>query len=417
MSEKAFFTFKKVVEILENAIEKAKFSKEKLYALKDEILAIKTGANLPLDFFYKEVNLRNFLEINDLEKIFFLSKLNVRYDRNKGAILPFEGQGGSINWILWEDLIWEKTKDGYDVSEGKNLLFKTDRNTYFTNDYTALMYGITKYNKITSANFRPYRYEDPASYDHKYLLQVVVNWGNQKNFSYFFQTHAYMELKGPDGMVRSVGQDIFDHLRTLSIFSINNAINRSSIITTPDKDCYSTKVGRNRKRITFELTKKEFQQVIALVESDKYNHQSPATVLKGNCVSYTCRILKEVLKYDIKGDVNGLEIFWRNRLPRVFDKFIVKICQKFSKLPTWAKKVLFFLPPVILFSAMVGTYGKLTSRKGFKKHTHYKLSDFFFRPWMVRVDLPFQLYSVLSAYADENGVIKRGEFPPGSVFD
>ena len=417
LAEEVFFAFKKFVEILENKIEQARFGQEEFFACKDQILAIKTGANVPLDYFNKAIELRDFLESNRLDAIFFLSKLSVRYDQFKGAILPFESKQGSISWIFWSELVWEKTGGGYAVFADKQLLFKTNSQGVFTKDYTALMYGITEYNKIESANFRPYRYEDPASYDHKYLLQVIVNWRDRKDFSYFFGTHAYLELKGPDGMVRSVGQDIFDHVRALSIFSINNATNRSSVVSTPDMDCYFTKSKRNRKRITFELTKREYNQIISLVESDKFNHQKTASTLKGNCVSYVCRILKLVLKYEVKADINGLEIFFRNALPKVFDQPLSNISRKLFKLPLWAQKTLFFSPPIILFYFLVGVYGKLTSRGGFKQYTDYKFSDWIFRPWMIMIDLPLELYRVLHAHADESGNVQRSKFPPGTIFD
>ena len=79
--------------------------------------------------------------------------------------------------------------------------------------------------------------------------------------------------------------------------------------------------------------------------------------------------------------------------------------------------MLFFLPPVIIFSVIVGVYGKLASITGFKQYTDYKFWDCIFRPWEIRVDLPLQLYKVLDAYADENGRIERSKFPRGSIFD
>jgi len=409
--------FKEYVEDLKEITKNAQIDEAMRKELLDYIVALKMGAKVPIDYYLTHREFRQFIISNHLDRIFFASKLILKYDTSGRVYVPVEFREGTISWYAWDDFRWDRRASGYAVYIGDQFLFETDSERHFFPDYTVLMYGITKYNKLESANFRPYRYEDPNNFGNQYLFEVLVNWNVEDRHAYIYNTHVSMELKSADGMVRSMGQDIFDHVRLLPKYAFFRAAQGSTIIRTPDDASYYPKNHRNMKRFKFPITKQEHDQFIALVESDKFNNTRVASLMKGNCVSYTKRLIRKILNYEVKGDILGFELMLRNYLPATVDPFVVKFAAMYKAMPPWMQKAMFFLPPVYISNLLLGVVIYLTSSFGFDNHREYLFTDFLFRPWNIRCDIPRILMHSLDKYADEDGFIDRTNFPSGYIFD
>lgn len=417
IDERLFLTFKEYVEDLKEVITKSNLPIPVKNELRDYIFTIKMGAKVPIDTFCHESSLRLFCDMNFLDQIFFQLKHTLKYDQHGFIYLPFELKRDSVSWIRFSDLEFKKTNSGYDVYFEKQLMFQTDQNFMLTDDFTVLMFGITKYNRFLSADFRPYRYQDPSIYNYQNLLDIIVTWRNDGKDSYFFQTHVSMELKGKDGFIRSFGQDIFDHVFTLPAYGYLRAAAGNTIISTPDLSSVYPKHHRFTKRVSIPVTQKEFDQIIALVESDKYNSQRVANLIKGNCVSYTCRVLNKVLRMNIEADVSGFEIMARNLLPKGATKYIVKVRKAFQIFPKWMQKALYFFPPIYIFYLLAGVVTYSMSFNGYKNYRQYSVTDHLIRPWKIRCDIPRILVEVLESYVGSDHVLNRSDYGAGFVYN
>ncbi len=417
LSEEFSLLFKELVEDIEYKIKTLKCKKELKQPLLMIIVAVKLGARIPLNYLEGDLRLINFIKNNNLDLVFFTSKLTLKFDKQMGVMIPVETRRNCISWFSWNSLEWKAEGSIFNVYYKNELLFQTEENLAFTDDYCSLMCGITKYNIIESADFRPYKYQDPASYCYQNLLIVQITWKLDKKTSYFHQTHASLELKDQHGLVRSVGQDIFDHVHASPKHRFSRSAKRSSIIKTPDLTSYYPKNHRMVKKFIFPISKKEHDRLVTLVESDKFNHKETASLMKGNCVSYTCSLLKRGLDYNVYAHVAGFEILTRNIFPSKVDNFIQKSIKKLGKIPSFLQKAFFFFPPVYLLGVMLGYVNYITSKTGYNDHREYSLKDYLFRPWIIRCDIPLILKDVLERYADESGVINREQYPPGSIFD
>ncbi|MCH9621486.1 MAG: hypothetical protein S4CHLAM20_09060 [Chlamydiia bacterium] len=415
--EPVFLSFKEYVEDLKEITKLAEIDEDLRRELLDYIIAIKMGAKIPIDYFTTQREFRQFVISNHLDRIFFATKLILKYDIYGEIHLPVEIREGSISWFPWQAFRWEKRTTGYAVFIEDRFLFETDLERTFFDDYCVLLYGITKYNKLDSAHFRPYRYEDPMMYDYQNVLEILVNWNVEEKKSYIYNTHVSMELKSSDGLIRSVGQDIFDHIRDLPKYGIFRSAQGNTIIRTPDDASYYPKNHRNLKRFKFPITQQEHDKMIALVESDKYNNKRVASLMRGNCVSYTCRMVNEILGYELKGDILGLELMLRNYFPIWVDVYVIRFAQIYKLLPKWLQKGLFFFPPVYISNLLLGVVFYTTSSFGFDNHRDYSFTDFLLRPWTIRCDIPKILMAKLNKYSDEDGLINRDDYPPGYVFD
>jgi hypothetical protein len=417
LSEDFYILFKELVEDIEYKIKTLKCKKELKNPLLTKIVVIKLGAKIPLNYFDEDLEFYKFIKNNNLDLIFFVSKLTIKFDKQSGVMIPVETRRNCISWFVWNSLEWKWKDSLFSVYHKNELLFQTDESLTFTEDYCSLMCGITKYNIVESADFRPYKYQDPASYSYQNLLIVQITWKLDKRASYFHQTHASLELKDEHGLVRSVGQDIFDHVHASPKHRFSRSAKRSSIIKTPDLTSYYPKNHRMIKKFIFPISKKEHDRLITLVESDKFNHKETASLMKGNCVSYTCSLLKRGLDYNVYADVAGFEILTRNIFPAKVDNFIQKAVKKLQKIPSFLQKAFFFFPPVYLLGVILGYINFIASKTGYNDHREYSLNDYLFRPWIIRCDIPLILKDVLERHADENGVICREKYPPGSIID
>jgi hypothetical protein len=417
LPEPVFLQFKEYVEDLKEIVKLAEIDDEIKECLLNYILSIKMGARLPIDFFNKERKLRRFVLANHLDRYFFTTKLILKYDNYGNVYLPFELKKEAVSWLIWKDLRWDKRSTGYAVYHEDKFLFEVDGDLTLFQDYCVLMYGFVKYNAFTSADLRPFRYQDPVNNDYKNYLDVIIVVRNDDKVSYFHRTHVYMELCGADGFVRSFGQDIYDHVHNMPYYGVMRAAQGSGIISTPDITSYNPKHHRLEKRYRLAVTKKEHDQIIALVESDKYNHKRIASLMKGNCVSYTRRLLSKIFNYDVHTDAGAVEMFFRNYGPSWLDDLVVSFASECRRLPSWVRKALFFVPPFYILNLMGALGITVLSIRGFESHREFSTIDYFFRPWRVRLDLPYQIDKTLDKYSDKNGFIDRSNFPEGFVFD
>jgi hypothetical protein len=415
--EGIYQSFKVFVENLSNHVLLAKICEKEKELLVSQILSIKVGAKVPIDTFVKESVLKEFILINGLAEIFFTTKLVILFHKRKGYFLPVELEEEKISWQSWMDLTWKETARGYGVFSDGKLLFKTGKSKKLTREYSTLWYGITQYDRRRASIFRPYKHTDPSYHGGGHLLQVVVTWEKAEKFSYLAKTHVSLEIKDDKGAVRSVGQDIYDHIRVIPKRGFFRAASRSSIIKTPDDASYYPRHFREIKTVSIPLTKKEHDQIVYLVESDKYNHKSAASLLKGNCVSYVRSILKRVLGYEVLADISAHELLLREFLPNKLEPFLHKAFEKVRALPFLLRRALYFAPPLYPILASIGLLSFISSYYGHNHHKEYHLYTYLFFPWRIRCDIPRLFYDVLVKYTDENGVIDRKKHPELFCFD
>ena len=415
--EGIYQSFKVFVENLADHIVKAEISQSDKDLFNAQLLSIKVGAKVPIDTFVKESMLKEFIVVNGLAEIFFTTKLIILFHRRKGYFLPVELEEKKISWQSWMDLTWKEAARGYEVYSGEKLLFKTGRSKRLTREYSTLWYGITQYDRRRASIFRPYKHADPSFHGGGHLLQIVVTWEKAEKFSYLAKTHVSLEVKDDKGEVRSVGQDIYDHIRVIPRRGFFRAANRASIIKTPDDASYYPKHFREIKRVSIPITKKEHDKIIYLVESDKYNHESAASLLKGNCVSYARSILKRVLGYEVLADISAHELLLREFLPRQLEPSLEKIFIKIRALPFLLRRALYFAPPLYPILASIGLLSFISSYYGHNNHKEYPLYTYIFFPWRIRCDIPRLFYDVLVKYTDENGYIDRKKHPELFCFE
>ena len=417
LSEPDYLQFKEYVEDLKEVVKIASLDDNLRGDLLNYIIAIKMGAKVPIDYFCIEGELGRFILSNHFDRKFFASKLILKYDQYGNIYLPFELKSEATSWLIWQDLRWDRRSTGFAVYHEDMFLFETDGDLKFFQDYTVLLYGVVKYNSFESANFRPYRYQDPSYNDFKNYLDVIISSRSDDKVSYFHRTHVHMELFSSDGFVRSMGQDIYDHVQMMPVYGVMRSAQGSTIINTPDETSYNPKHHRNYSRYRFPVTKKEHDQIIALVESDKFNHKRIASLMRGNCVSYTRRLLLKILNYDVSADALALVMFFRNYGPRWLDELVTNISDECKRYPSWVRKVMFFIPPFYLLNLIAALGIAILSSKGFESHREYSALDFFIRPWRIRLDIPYQIDKTLERYSNDDGVIERTNYPDGFVFD
>ena len=415
--EGIYNAFKVFVDDLVNHIKEGRGSSDEKEHLLDQVLAIKVGGKVPIDTFLKETLLKEFIEINSLADIFFTTKLVILFQKRRGYFLPIEIAEEKTSWEPWINFIWKEIPKGYEVYSDGKLIFKTGKSRRLSREYSTLWYGITRYDRRKASTFRPYKHADPAFHGGGHLLQVVITWEKGEKFSYLAKTHVSLELRNDKGAVRSVGQDIYDHIKMVPRRGFFRAASRSSIIKTPDDASFYPKHHRDIKVITIPITKKEHDHVIYLVEADKYNHEGAATLLKGNCVSYVRSILKRVLGYEVEADVSAHEILLLEFLPNKVEPYLKKMFERISKLPPILQKVLYFAPPLYFITLGVGIMSFISSYYGHNHHREYPLYKYVFTPWRIRCDVPRLLYDVLNKYATEDGTIDRKNYPHSFCFD
>ncbi len=416
MQEDVFVKFKEYVEILEESLLYSNILMEEKSKFLDQILAIKTGAKVPLLYFTENKKAKDFFEINNFGNIFFTSKVTARYDSYMGLLLPIEITKQTVSWFEWESFSWKKTKDGYTVKRDNLTLFKTDTKKKLTEDYHVLMFGIANYNKIKSANLRPFKKINNTL--NQCFLDVKVTYASKKRIgsSYVFQTHVYMELTDKEGFVKSFGQDIFDHIERTPFYGFFRAGESSSILCSPDPATYYPHNFRKINVIRFFVSQKEYDRIISTVEGDKYNKQRIAELLKGNCVSYTARILKLCLNYEIKTDLSLIESLFREVAPKKYGEKIRKWSNSMKSKSKWLVAAIYCFPPFYLISFILGLIINVSAICGFKNHKQYNLIDSLFRPWKIRCDIPRIMFDVLNKYTKDGGEIDRKKYPSGSIF-
>lgn len=417
VDERDYLSFKAYIDDLSYFIRHSKIKEEDKFYLHNQIGVIKLGARIPLDFLQKTSNLRDFIRVNGLENIFWTLKQTLGYDEVHGVALPVETKELETTWYFFKELTWETTEEGYKVSIRGKILFETDPYMIFSREYCMLWSGITHYDRRKSTNFRPYKYQDPSIYGNKHQLEIMVTWRKGEEFSYLAATHVSMELKSANGEVRSVGQDIYDHIRAVPMRGFFRATSRCSIVKTPDEASFYPKHHRATKWITIPLTKKEHDKIIEIVQEDKGDCNHVAALLKGNCVSYTCTILKRVLDYNVISDVCAHEILLREFLPNKLDKLVQKVLAKTCLFPPYIQRALFYIPPLSLIIGAIGLWSFFSSYYGHNHHQEYPLWKYLLKPWSIRCDIPKFFFDVLDRYTDEHGVISRSSYPSGSIFD
>ncbi|MCH9812245.1 hypothetical protein K0U07_05755 [bacterium] len=416
-SEGVYRSFKVFVEDLCSKIDDSKLDASNKEHLHLQVLAIKVGAKVPIDAFLKNSLLKEFIEVNNLANIFFTTKLTILFHKRKGFFLPIELHQEKTAHLPWSEFVWKETKKGYAVYMEENLLFKTGKSKRLARDFSTLWYGITRYNRRKAATFRPYKHVDPSYHGGGHLLEVLVTWQKGEKFSYLAGTHVSLELKDEDGAIRSVGQDIYDHIRAVPKRGFFRAASRSSIIKTPDDASFYPKNHREIRKIAIPLTKKEHDTIIYLVETDKYNFEGAAALLKGNCVSYVQSLFKRALGYDFIADISAHEIILREYLPTKWEPTLQKMFNKIKKWPRPIQRALYFITPLYLITLGVGILSFISSYYGYNNHREYALYEYLFFPWRIRCDIPIFLYKVLQKHASNSGIIDRSSFPQDFCFD
>lgn len=381
--------------------------------LRAQTLALKIGGKVPVDWLKKGSHRAFWLFIvrNYYHHDFFALRLQVPFDYEKGPSIPIYRKDLGVVWIPFNRILIEKDekKQKFVFSYSEEVLFESDFGYVLGEDYTCFYNGIQRYNIYYATNWIPYDKRDPKEWGEKYILEVWTS--SLRHYkdkpSLFYRTHAYMILLDKKGYVRSVGQDALIDIKDYKVLEVLATKPGYGKIATPDRYVLYPTNSRLFQRVSFELTKEQHDKLIELVEKDKKNPLHAMSVQKKNCVSYTMKVLKEILDFEIDGSISGIHIFFKAFLPdRFYRKFMKWFMPWFEKKSPLTKKMLHFFPPYYLAYLITMLGAAAISQNNYRGIKDYRLRDILFTPWKHNVDHPLPLHRALEKHADDNGFIQ-----------
>ncbi len=356
-------------------------------------LSLRLGGNIPEDWIKGNKEFKQFVKSNYLHHRLFALRLALPFDEKKGAAIPIQ-EGDHTKWVYWSEL--EKHADHF-YFEGK-LIFKVDERSRLISEYTCLHLGICKYNVGVDPKWEPFQVADPAEWNHKYVLEVWTVSLPMLKPPMFQRTHAYIVLKDNKGNVRSVGQDV---LVDRANFRVTELLNRKpgfGKITTPDIYTFYPTNARRFWHISFEISKEEHSRIIDIVEKDKTNKEHSMSVLKGNCVSYVLKILREGVGIQLDASMHSLHIMIKEFLPHSWYRALFKNFNNwYANQSSFVKKAVFFLPIVYIPSLLLGFAALFTRQNNYQEIRDFSVVDLIIRPWKLSCEHPLALHRKLEA--------------------
>ncbi len=381
--------------------------------LRAQTLVLKLGGKIPVEWMINENNRPFWLFIvrNYFHQDFFALRLQLPFDYGEGPSIPIFRKGLGLVWTPFSRIMIEKDSDGKGFSfsyEGKPL-FATNSSYQLGPNYCCFYNGIQKYNIYNDAKWLPHDKRNPKEWGQRYILEVWITRENVNNDrpSMFARTHAYMMLLDKDGYVRSVGQDALIDFKDYKVWEVLSRKPGYGKISTPDKFVLYPTNARKFWNVSIEISKKQHDEIIALVEKDKSNKNHSMSVMKKNCVSYTMKILREVLGFEVNGAFNGIHIFFKACLPdKWYRRFMKKFMPWYERQPSVVKKVIHFFPPFYLVFLFTAVCGRIITQNSFNGERDYDLLKVLAYPWVLEVDHPLSLHRELEKHADKEGFIQ-----------
>ena len=423
LQRKEFDVLRKIID--EHYLYVKKVTREKgideslVFKLRAQTLSLKLGGKVPEHWLSQEKNRAFFLFVvrNFLHHDFSALRLQVPFEYDKGPSLPIYRREFGLVWLPFNKMtVQKKEKNNKLVFTYLNeVIFETNLRYELGQDYSCFFNGIQKYNIYFAQDWIPYDKRDPNEWGKKYILEV---WTSAMRHykdkpSMFSRTHAYMILLDKEGYVRSVGQDALIDIKDYKVHEVLATKPGYGKIATPDKYVLYPTNSRQFWHVSIELTKEQHDKMIELVEKDKKNPHHFMSVQRKNCVSYTLKMLREVLGFEVDGSIHGMHIFFKAFLPnkyyRMFMKWFVPWYQRRSPR---TQKMLYFFPPYYLLFALVVTCGAAISQNNYRGIKDYRLKDVLLFPWLHSVDHPLALHRVLEKHTSEDGFvhIKKDQF-------
>lgn len=385
---------------------------EKITHLRAQTLVLKLGAKIPIQWVKDErhKSFWQFIVRNYLHHDFFALRFQVPFDPVKGPSIPVYREGVGVVWIPFMELSIEEDhqKNRLIYSYQGRELFDSDFDYVLGSDFSCFYTGIQRYNIYYAEKWIPYDKRNPKEWGNKYFLEVWITSiaGAKDHPSMLYRTHAYMILLDKDGYLRSVGQDALIDIKDYKVLEVLSTKPGYGKIATPDRYVLYPTNARNFWSVAIEITKEQHDRIIKLVESDKKNPNHAMSVQKKNCVSYTLRILREILDFDIDASIGCVHIFFKNYMPdRWYRKFMNAFVPWFERRSLFTQKALHFFPPFYLAHLITLTAAWVISQNNYQGERDFNLLTALLTPWKHSVDHPLPLHRVLEKHADENGLI------------
>jgi hypothetical protein len=360
------------------------------------MLQLRLGGNIPHTWLKENFEFRKFIKSNYLHHRFFALRIPLKFDAEKGAMLPFARAEETV-WIAWNEI----KNEGFVFKKDDELLFETNKQYVLLNNYTVLHQGFTKYNVGIDPKWEPFMWADPREWGQKYVLEVWTVSLPEVKPPMFQRTHAYIVLKDNEGRVRSVGQDVLVDRDNFRITEILNRKPGFGKITTPDIYTFYPLNARRFWHTSIEITKEEHDRVISIVEKDKANKEHSMSVLKGNCVSYVLKILRLGLGLEVNATMHGLHVMLKAWLPNSWYRaFFKKFDPWYSQRSDLAKKGLYFLPFVYIPYFLLGIAALFTRQNNYQEIRDFSFLDLIIRPWKLSCEHPLALHRKLDEVGD-----------------
>jgi hypothetical protein len=359
-------------------------------------LSLRLGGNIPVDWLKEHPKFKKFIKNNYLHHRLFVLRLPLPFDKKKGAALPFR-ENDKTTWIYWSEI----REEDYDFYLGKRVLFETDNQYRLIPSYTCLYLGICHYDVSIDPKWEPFQVIDPKDWGNKHILEVWTVSLPMSKPPMFQRTHAYLVLKDDQGNVRSVGQDVLVDRANYRITEILNRKSGFGKITTPDIYTFYPINARRFWHITLEITEEEHDRIVRIVEKDKVNKEHSMSVLKGNCVSYVLKILKEGIGIQMDASMHGLHIMLKAFMPNSWYRaFFKRFDPWYEGLSDFTKKALYFLPIIYIPSFLLGVAALFTRQNNYQEIRDFSFLDLIIRPWKLSCEHPLALHRKLDAIQD-----------------
>ena len=379
--------------------------------LRAQTLSIKLGGKVPVEWLLKEENRAFWLFIirNYLHHDLFALRLQVPFDYADGPFIPVKLDELGLVWIPFNRMTIEhdlkESKMRYEF-EGK-FLFDSNLSYVLGNEYSCFYDGIQRYNIYLNTSWIPHEKRNPEEWGNRNLLEVwTVSNKDPKKPSMFTKTHAYIVLKDRQGYIRSVGQDALIDVKQYNLFEVLSRKSGYGKITTPDKYVFYPTNSRRFWHVKMEVSDQELAKVISIVEADKKNKAHSVSIMKKNCVSYTLKILREALDFDLDASMNGIHIFFKSLLPdHWYRKFMKRFIPWYERQSPTTQKLICFFPPFYIVSVATSIVAWMIAQNNYQGEKDYHLSDLILYPWRLQVDHPLALHRALERIADQKGVV------------
>lgn len=379
--------------------ELSRDDKEQLRALS---IAMKIGGKVPAFYLLDEKNsrFRKFIENNYFHNYIFSFRMQLPFDSIEGPSIPIYMEGSGPVWVPFLQLICAEAEEKLIFQLNGTTVFVTNLEMVLDPNYSFFYQGIRKYNVAESTTWEPYDFQDSREWGHRHIAEVWTLFSDSLENSpmMFRKTHAYLILKDDLGYVRSVGQDVIMTIKDYKVTELLSVKKGLGKILTPDTSVFYPKNSRYFEKTTFNLTKKQHDKMIQIVETDKRNEKHTISVMRGNCVSYVLKLLREAAHINLDASMHAFHVFSRSLMPpKLYHAFFKPFDKWYNKQSAIIQKAIFFFPPFYICHILFGLIAMGCKRKNFENRHEFYLKDIFFRPWTMSCDHPHQLVKILSS--------------------